>query len=133
MIAYLLRRIAMAGLVVLVAVSVNFMIPRLMPGDAVEQQLAAVSAAGGQVGDIQEAARALRERYGLDRPLWRQYLDYLGNAARLDLGFSIAHYPERVADRVLASLPWTIGLLGTATLISFTLGTLLGGMLAWPG
>jgi peptide/nickel transport system permease protein len=133
MIAYLARRIAMAALVVLVAVSVNFMIPRLMPGDAVEAQLAAVSAAGGQVGDIEAAAAALRARYGLDQPLWRQYLSYLGNAARLDLGFSIAHYPERVADSVLASLPWTIGLLGTATLISFTLGTLLGGLLAWPG
>ena len=133
MVAYLLRRIAMAALVVFVAVSVNFAIPRLMPGDAVEQQLAQLSAAGGQVGDIQEAAAALRARYGLDRPLWRQYVGYLADAARLDLGFSIAHYPERVADGVRASLPWTIGLLGTATLISFGLGTLLGGMLAWPG
>jgi peptide/nickel transport system permease protein len=133
MLAYLTRRIAMAALVVFVAVSVNFAIPRLMPGDAVEQQLAQISAAGGQVGDIQAAAAALRERYGLDLPVWRQYLDYLGNAVRLDLGFSIAHYPERVADGVMASLPWTIGLLGTATLISFALGTLLGGMLAWPG
>lgn len=133
MLAYLLRRIGMAALVVFVAVSVNFMIPRLMPGDAVEQQLSAISAAGGQVGDIQAAAAALRERYGLDRPVLTQYLDYLGHAARLDLGVSIAHYPERVADGVLASLPWTIGLLGTATLISFVVGTMLGGMLAWPG
>ncbi|MBL8837170.1 MAG: ABC transporter permease [Alphaproteobacteria bacterium] len=133
MLPYLLRRIGMAALVVFVAVSVNFMIPRLMPGDAVEQQLSAISAAGGQVGDIQAAAAALRERYGLDRPLLTQYLDYLGHAARLDLGVSIAHYPERVAEGVLASLPWTIGLLGTATLISFVVGTMLGGMLAWPG
>ncbi len=133
MLAYLMRRIAMAALVVLVAVSVNFAIPRMMPGDAVEQQLAAVSAAGGQVGDMQAAVAALRERYGLDRPVLEQYFTYLWNAARLDLGFSIAHYPERVAHSVMSSLPWTIGLLGTATLISFTLGTLLGGMLAWPG
>lgn len=133
MLAYLLRRLAMAALVVFVAVSVNFVIPRLMPGDAVEQQLAQISAAGGQTGDIQAAAAALRERYGLDRPILQQYFDYLGHAVRLDLGVSIAHYPERVADGVMASLPWTIGLLGTATLISFVLGTLLGGVLAWPG
>ena len=48
--AYALNRLAMAGLVILVALSVNFVIPRLMPGDPVEQQLAAISAAGGQVG-----------------------------------------------------------------------------------
>lgn len=133
MISYLARRIAMAVLVVFVAVSVNFVIPRLMPGDAVEQQFAALSAGGGQVGNVQEAAAALRARLGLDRPMWEQYLGYLGRAAQLDLGVSIAHYPERVADSVLAALPWTIGLLGTATLISFALGTLLGGLLAWPG
>lgn len=133
MIAYLARRIAMAALVVFVAVSVNFVIPRLMPGDAVEQQLAQLSAGGGQVGNVQEAAAALRARFGLDRPVWEQYLAYLGRAVQLDLGVSIAHYPERVADSVLAALPWTVGLLGMATLISFALGTLLGGLLAWPG
>ena len=133
MVRYLAHRIAMAALVVFVAVSVNFVIPRLMPGDAVEQQLAQLSAAGGQVGDVQAAAAAMRARYGLDRPVLEQYGSYLANAARLDLGVSIAHYPERVSDIVLAGLPWTIGLLGTATLISFALGTLFGGLLAWPG
>jgi peptide/nickel transport system permease protein len=133
MVRYLANRIAMAALVVFVAVSVNFAIPRLTPGDAVEQQLAQLSAAGGQVGDVQAAAAAMRARYGLDRPVLEQYASYLANAARLDLGVSIAHYPERVSDIVLAGLPWTVGLLGTATLISFALGTLFGGLLAWPG
>ena len=77
--AYALNRLAMAWLVILVALSVNFVIPRLMPGDPVEQQLAAISAAGGQVGDMAAAAAALRERLGLDRPIfvaryWRRAL-----------------------------------------------------------
>jgi peptide/nickel transport system permease protein len=132
MAAYILRRLGMAALVVLVAVSVNFAIPRLMPGDPVEQQLAAASAAGGQSGDMAETARVMRARLGLDRPLWQQYLAYLGNAARLDLGVSVASYPQPVSDIVLSALPWTVGLLGTATLISFVAGTLLGAMMAWP-
>ena len=122
----------MAALVIFVALSVNFAIPRLMPGDPVEQQLAAISAAGGQTGNMAEAAQVMRARLGLDRPLWQQYIAYLGNAARFEFGVSVASYPQRVADIVLAGLPWTVGLLGTATLISFAVGTLLGAMLAWP-
>jgi peptide/nickel transport system permease protein len=133
MLGYVLRRIGMAVLIVFAAVSVNFAMPRLLPGDAVEQQFAQASAMGAQVGDIAAATAALRAQLGLDRPLWRQYLAYIGATLRGDLGVSIAHYPERVADVILGGLPWTIGLLGVATAISFCFGTLLGAGLAWPG
>jgi peptide/nickel transport system permease protein len=130
--AYVFNRVCMAALVVFVALSVNFAIPRLMPGDPVEQQFAAISAAGGQVGDMAEAVKALRARLGLDRSVGEQYLAYLVNSARLELGFSVANYPQRVSEIVLSGLPWTIGLLGISTLISFGLGTVLGAMMAWP-
>ena len=133
MLGYALRRVAMAVLIVFAAVSVNFAMPRLLPGDAVEQQFAQASAMGAQVGDIKAAAAALRAQLGLDRPVWRQYLDYIGATCRGDLGVSIARYPERVSEVILGGLPWTIGLLGVATAISFCLGTLLGAGLAWPG
>jgi peptide/nickel transport system permease protein len=133
MLGYVLRRIAMAVLIVFAAVSVNFAVPRLLPGDAVEQQFAQASAMGAQVGDIKAAAAAMRAQLGLDRSLWRQYFDYIGATLRGDLGVSIARYPERVSDVILGGLPWTIGLLGAATAISFCLGTLLGAGLAWPG
>ena len=133
MLGYVLRRIGMAVLVVFAAVSVNFAMPRLLPGDAVEQQFAQASAMGAQVGDIKAATAALRAQLGLDRPVWLQYLDYLGATLRGDLGVSIARYPERVSDVILGGLLWTVGLLGVATAISFCLGTLLGAGLAWPG
>jgi peptide/nickel transport system permease protein len=131
--AYILRRLALMLLVVFLAVTINFLLPRAMPGDPVELQLQQLAAGGGQSGDIAATAASMRARMGLDQPLWRQYVQYLGNAARLDLGVSIAHYPARVADEISAGLPWTVGLLGIATLISFCLGTLLGGLMAWPG
>jgi peptide/nickel transport system permease protein len=121
------------ALVVLLAVSVNFLIPRLMPGDPVEQQLNQLAASGGgQMGDIQAMAASYRAKFGLDRPILAQYLSYWGDVLRLDLGYSLAHYPERVSETILAGLPWTLGLLGLATLASFSIGTILGGLMAWP-
>jgi peptide/nickel transport system permease protein len=133
MTAYFLRRLALMLLVIFMAMTVNFFLPRAMPGDPVEQQLNQLASGGGQTGDLKATAAAMRARLGLDQPLWRQYLTYLGNSARLDLGVSIANYPEPVVDTIRAGLPWTVGLLGISTLISFSLGTLLGGLMAWPG
>jgi peptide/nickel transport system permease protein len=131
---YLAHRFGMMLLVIFLAISINFLIPRLMPGDPIEYQLTQLSASSGsQIGDIAAIAASYRARYGLDQPLWSQYLHYWGSILRLDLGISLAHYPERVADAILAGLPWTVGLLGFATLASFAAGTLLGGLIAWPG
>lgn len=132
--AYVSRRFGMMLLVILLAVTINFVIPRLMPGDPIEQQLSQmVSSGGGQVGDIQAIAEAYRARFGLDQPLWHQYLSYWAGVLRLDLGVSLAHYPETVNDTILAGLPWTVGLLGFATIVSFLIGTFLGARLGWPG
>ena len=71
-------------------------------------------------------------RFGLDQPLWRQYLTYLGDVARLDFGYSIANYPRTVVSIMGDALPWTIGLLLTTTVLGFVIGTLAGALLAWP-
>ena len=131
---YVLRRLGVMLLVVFLAVTINFMLPRLMPGDPVEQQLnQLIASSGGQIGDVREMVESYRRRFGLDQPVWRQYLDYWAQVVQLDFGFSIANYPERVSQTLIAALPWTIALLGAATLISFGLGTFLGGLIGWPG
>jgi peptide/nickel transport system permease protein len=131
---YLAQRFGMMLLVIFLAISINFLIPRLMPGDPIEDQLAQLSASsGGQMGDVAGIAASYRALYGLDQPMWAQYFHYWGSILQLDFGISLAHYPERVSDAILAGLPWTVGLLGFATLVSFAAGTLLGGLIAWPG
>src|SRR5947209_13637969 len=130
---YLLRRAGLMVVMVFLALLLNFLIPRAMPGDPVELQLQRLASGGGQVGDTAAMAAEMRAHLGLDQPVWRQFVSFLGNTARLDLGVSVANYPERVADTIRSGLPWTMGLLGAATVISFALGTLLGGLLAWPG
>jgi peptide/nickel transport system permease protein len=117
--------------VVFFAVSVNFIIPRLAPGDPIEHQMAILATTGGDA-DLSAMAEAYRAKFGLDQPVWRQYLNYWGDLARFDLGFSLANYPQRVSTTILAALPWTIGLVGVSTVVSFIIGSLMGGVLAWP-
>jgi peptide/nickel transport system permease protein len=67
--------------------------------------------------------------FGLDRPLWVQYLAFLRDAARLDFNYSIANYPRTVNEMIAEALPWTVVLLGTTTIVSFA-RTILGALLA---
>src|SRR5260370_25658475 len=76
--------------------------------------------------------RAYNIQFGLDQPLYVQSFKYMGAALQLDFGYSIAQYPVKVLPLILNALPWTIGLLSVATLLSFTVGSLLGALLAWP-
>jgi peptide/nickel transport system permease protein len=82
---------------------------------------------------IEAMTREYEQRFGLDKPLWRQYLTYLHDMSRLHFNYSISHYPRTVREIMAEAVPWTIGLLGTTTVLSFTIGTLLGALLAWPG
>lgn len=129
---YAARRFALMLVVIVLAVTINFLLPRLMPGDPVEAQLNQLLATGGGGGDISAMVESYRARFGLDQPLWQQYVSYWAAMLRLDLGVSLAAYPERVSDAIAAGLPWTLGLLGFATLVSFTIGTWLGGLMGWP-
>jgi peptide/nickel transport system permease protein len=132
--AYLLKRVGQLLLIVFIAVSVNFIIPRMLPGDPVETALARLQSSGGaQNVDVQAVAKAYRSKYGLDRPLLSQYVRYWQDLLRLDLGVSFANFPETVAAKIGHALPWTVGLLATATAVAFTVGSLFGGLLAWPG
>src|SRR6476659_621139 len=130
---YLVRRIVQFVVVLWGAATLNFLLPRLAPGNPVRERLTNAMAQGGLLqSGIEEMVQAYNKDFGLDQPLYVQYINYLTHAARLDFGYSIAQYPNRVAPLIWQALPWTIGLLVTATLIAFTLGTLLGALMAWP-
>jgi len=122
------RRIVLYALTALVAITVNFFIPRLMPGNPVE---VAIGHMQGRVtpGTI----KALDLQYGINTKLGLigQYIRYLDQLIRGNLGISFSAYPATVVSVIRSALPWTIGLVGTATLISFAAGTLLGIAAAW--
>jgi peptide/nickel transport system permease protein len=131
---YIARRFAVFLLIVWLAASLNFFLPRLSGQDPVRTKLLAEAQLGGYVhAGIEDMVKEYNTKFGLDKPLWRQYVNYLGDTARLDFNFSISNYPRTVRDLIAEALPWTIGLLGMTTLLSFGIGTFLGALLAWPG
>ena len=129
---YVGRRLVLFLVVIWAAATLNFFLPRLSGQDAVRQQLAQQAASGGYIHTGMEAmVEEYNRKFGLDKPLWRQYLTYLGDVARLDFGQSISHYPTTVVSIMGDALPWTVGLLVTTTLFAFVFGTLAGALLAW--
>jgi peptide/nickel transport system permease protein len=110
-----------------VAVTVNFALPRLMPGDPVQTKLATIP------GISPLARSALEKQFGLDthQSIVGQYFSYLGQLLRGDLGRSFTYYPTRVSSMIGQSLPWTLGMVGFATLLGFVLGCGLGMVAAW--
>ncbi|MFC4615613.1 ABC transporter permease [Cellulomonas algicola] len=110
------------------AVTINFVIPRLMPGDPVK---AIMAKSQGRLDSSAEAA--IRTLFGLDeqRSVWQQYLDYWNLLLHGNLGVSFTYYPTPVAEMIQQTLPWTVGLVGVATVIAFVVGTLLGTGIGW--
>jgi peptide/nickel transport system permease protein len=132
-VGYIVKRVLQLVLIVWVAVTVNFIIPRLIPGDPVESALQTKMAMTGNVNvDVQAVAAAYRAKFGLDKPLWQQYINYWHDILSFNLGVSLVDFPDPVVGKIQGALPWTLGLLTMATLISFLLGSLLGALVAWP-
>jgi peptide/nickel transport system permease protein len=128
---YVLRRIGVFFIVIWAAATVNFAIPRLSPADPIKEALLKVTSMGASQAGMEVLTRTFSERFGLDQPVWKQYLNYLVDLAQFNLGYSISFFPARVGDMILVALPWTIVLVGLATLITFAIGTVLGALMAW--
>ncbi|HLX39140.1 MAG TPA: ABC transporter permease [Ktedonobacteraceae bacterium] len=126
---HLLRRVGFYLAALWAAVTFNFIIPRLMPGDPAEAYIAKLQTQ--QV--TREQINAIRELFGVNPsiPLWRQYLDYLNSLLHGNLGIATSQFPSPVIDILRQSLPWTIGLVGAAVILSFLIGTLVGMIIAW--
>lgn len=124
---YLLRRLGFYLIAAWVALTINFFLPRLMPGDPATALFARFK---GRLSP--EALQALREAFGLtDAPLWKQYFTYLAHVLQGDFGTSVTYFPSSVGSVILTGLIWTLFLAGTAVILSFAIGTLIGIAVAW--
>jgi peptide/nickel transport system permease protein len=130
---YVLKRFGIFLLIVWLATSVNFFLPRLRGQDPLRERLLEQAQLGGYVQTgIEEMVKEYNQKFGLDLPLWQQYLNYWRDVLRFDFNYSIPNYPRTVTSLMADALPWTIGLLVTTTLLAFIIGTLLGALLGWP-
>jgi peptide/nickel transport system permease protein len=128
---YVLKRIGMWLLTIWLGTTIIFLIPRLAPGDPITAMVTRMTAQSGYVENSAAIIEAWRERFGLNEPLWKQYIRYVVNSLRFDLGYSLASFPSRVDEMVANALPWTVSLLLVATLISFVVGNTVGALMAW--
>jgi peptide/nickel transport system permease protein len=128
---YIARRAGVFLVVVWAAATINFAIPRLSPADPIKEALLKVTSMGAAQAGMDVLTKTFAARFGLDQPVWKQYLNYLVDLAQGNLGYSISFFPARVGDMILIALPWTIVLVGLATLISFVIGTVFGAFMAW--
>lgn len=126
---FYLRRIGFYAVTLWATISLNFLLPRLMPGNPADIMIAKLQRAGGEVSE--STIRNIKLLLGSDdQPLWEQYIGYWARMFRGDLGVSVTKYPAPVTELIGEALPWTLVLVGTATIISFVLGVALG---AWAG
>src|SRR5215472_2594775 len=125
----LVRRLVVYLLAAWVAITVSFLLPRVVPGNPVAGAVARASQSGNC---NQQCVIAIEEQlgYNVHTSLWDQYVQYLGNLAHGDLGHSWSENAP-VGSLIVSYLPWTLALLGVATTIAFLAGSTLGTLIAW--
>jgi peptide/nickel transport system permease protein len=127
---HVIRRILFYICAVWVAITLDFFIPRLAPGDPVAALVGKMSTKGYVTPQMQQTLSAL---FGLDThdPLWLQYFKYLDNLIHGNLGVSIQYFPTPVVTLIQQDIWWSIMLGGVAVIISFALGCFFGIITAW--
>ncbi|MEV0380932.1 ABC transporter permease [Nonomuraea sp. NPDC050643] len=121
---YFGRKLLIYGLTFFVAVTVNWMIPRFMPGDPVASMVARANVTNAQAV---EAMRAYYNNlFGLDQPLWQQYVNFWGALFRGDFGLSIWLFPTPVSDVITGAVPYTLALVIPSVLLSWVVGNRFG-------
>lgn len=130
---YVLKRVGMFVFIIFIAATLNFALPRLSPTNPVQERMYQLlqQAGGAHIGNVEQMIARYEERFGLNNPLWQQYLNYWSAIVRLDFGQSIALFPADVTAEVRRALPWTIGLVGTTTVLAAIIGSFFGAWLGW--
>ncbi len=125
--SFIIRRLVFYLVTAWVALTINFFIPRLVPGNAVQSIMS-------KFPNLQPSAyRAIEAMLGVGNAgsIWHQYWSYLVDVSHLNLGTSSSEYPAQVSTLLGEALPWTIILVGSATVIAFGVGTALGIAAGW--
>jgi peptide/nickel transport system permease protein len=125
--SFIIRRLVFYLVAAWVALTINFFIPRAMPGNAVQSVMA-------KFPNLQPSAyKALEALLGVGHPgsIWSQYVSYLDEIFHFNFGTDVSQYPASVSSLLAQTLPWTITLVGMATVIAFLIGTGLGIVAGW--
>lgn len=128
---YVLQRVFMWILTIWIGVTLTFIIPRLGKGDPVSVVINRMMQKTGYVENANEIIESYKERFGLNDPIMVQYVRYLGNVVKFDYGYSLNRFPTPASEIVNPALPWTLGLLAAASVLSFLVGITIGGLMGY--
>ena len=127
---YVASKIGLFALTLWAAVTLNFILPRLMPGSPLDAALGKLAASGQQVTNSQ--LKAIEAQLGSPHgSIFSQYWQYLVNISHLQFGRSFTDPTQTVAESIAKALPWTLVLVGSTTIFAFIVGTLLGVFAGW--
>lgn len=130
--SYVLRRTLLLLLTIWAAASLNFLIPKITPRNPIREKLLEQASRGGYIPPgFEEMVQSYEKKFGLDQPVWKQYLTYMNEMLHFNLGYSISNFPKTVQELIGQAILWTVGLLSVTLIITFTVGTLIGAAMAW--
>ncbi|MGI6566546.1 MAG: ABC transporter permease [Limnochordia bacterium] len=113
------------------AMAINFLLPRLIPGNPVSMIVSNLASGGVSSEALQKLYDTFMREFGLDKPILHQFLIFVGSTVRGDLGTSFSHYPRPVTDILASALTWTVALQLPAVLVGWIIGNVLGAIAAY--
>ena len=128
---YFLNKLAWFLVTLVFAFVLNFILPRLMPGDPVAAIMNRAAAGMTDRDAIQQIYEQYTELFGTNKPMYEQFILYVRNAFKGDFGISFSQYPRRVSDIIKTSILWTLGLQFPAIIVGWIIGNTLGAIAAY--
>lgn len=128
---YFLNKLGWFAITFVFAFLLNFILPRLMPGDPVAAIVARMAQGMSNASGVQAIYQQYTELFGTNKPMLEQFFIYVRNVLRGDFGFSFSQYPRTVADVISSSIWWTIALQFPAIIVGWLIGNTLGALAAY--
>ena len=128
---YFAKKLIWFAVTFVFAVVLNFILPRLMPGDPVAAITGRAVAGTGSVTMAQQVYKDYARQFGTDQPLHIQFVRYIKNAVKGDFGTSFSQFPRPVSDIISSAVWWTVALQFPAIIVGWLLGNLLGALAAY--
>ena len=128
---YFLNKLGWFLITFVCAFLLNFILPRLMPGDPVAAIVSRLAQGMSNTAGVQAIYEQYSELFGTNKSIPEQFVIYIGNVVRGDFGFSFSQYPRTVADVIKSSIVWTIALQFPAIIVGWVIGNTLGALAAY--
>lgn len=128
---YLIKKSGWYLLTFIVVLALNFFLPRLIEGNPVDVIVGKMSQGISDTNSMKKVYESFMEEFHLDKPMWQQFLIYVGDLFKGDLGTSFSRYPRSVSSILATAIPWTLGLQIPAILVGWIVGNSLGAIAGW--